>query len=177
MRTYRLQVFALALVIVLAAGFAFNSSNRVVRAQEGEMGSVVCDGDLILSLYFAEYDYNFAAVYDEMMVAMPDMAMPGLDVFDKGQYAPLFDSMMTMMTEDMAMPESMMSEDMMTSVMEMMSDETMMMEAMSQGEGMTELAALSVDGEPAECTALRTELHKFYTALAYSRQMMMTEGQ
>jgi hypothetical protein len=170
----RLTLLTLVIAAIFALGFALIAQPSI--AQEDMMGTVVCDSDLVLSVYFAEYHYNFGAVYDHLMMDMPDMALPSLEVFDTGQYAMLFESMMGMMDEEMMMPESMMSEEMMTSVMGMMSDESMMMEAMgAMTEGMTELVPLTVENEPAECAALRTELHKFYTAIAYAG--MMGEGQ
>jgi hypothetical protein len=167
----RTRVVLFALVIVLVSSFA------AVQAQD-EMMAVVCDSDLILSLYVAEYSFGFAAVHGQLMTDMPDMALPDLASFDKGQFAPLFDSMMSMMSEDMS--GSMMSEDMMNGVVEAMSMdqmalETAMAEMMPEGSDdmmMTSLDVPTVADEPAECTALRDELRHFYTALAYSSTMM-----
>lgn len=169
----RFSLASLVLLTILGFGFAFFA--RPTAAQDNNMmGTVVCDGDLILSLYFAENNYDFGAVYDQLMMDMPDMAMPGLDVFDTGQYAPLFESMMMMMDDNMGMADSMMSEDMMTSVMDMMGSDNMMSDDMNGD--MTTLTALTVDGEPAECASLRAELHKFYDAVAVS-SMAMEHGQ
>jgi hypothetical protein len=169
----RTRIVLFALLVVLVAGFA------VVHAQD-EMMAVVCDSDLILSLYVAEYSFGFAAVHDQMMADMPDMALPDLAAFDKGQFAPLFDSMMTMMNEDMTMANSMMSEEMMTGVMEAMAMDQAEMDAamaemMLEGGEMMALVTPTVADEPAECTALRDELRHFYTALAYSSMMMNEE--
>jgi hypothetical protein len=172
----RFSLFALLLVAILAFSFALPAHPSSAQDEE-MMGTVACDSDLVLSLYFAEYHYNFGAVYDHMMMDMPDMALPSLELFDKGQFAPLFESMMAMMDEEMMMPESMMDEEMMNSVMDvmgMMGDEAVMMAMMDEmPEGMTVLMPLTVEGESAECAALRAELGKFQTALAYTSIMMM----
>jgi hypothetical protein len=92
---------------------------------------------------------------------------------DYGQYTPLFDAMMKAMDNSMAMSNSMMSEDTMNAVVNTMSKgDTMMGDTMGQ---MTELKPAAMQGEPAECTALRTELNHFYTALA-NEGMMMAEA-
>lgn len=170
--------FTLVVLVVL-----FITSFATVYAQQ-EMAHVVCDADLILSLYTAEYNFGFGAIHDQMMVDNPDMQLPNFEAYDTGQFAPLFASMMTMMNEDMSMPDSMMNEEMMTSVMDAMSMDqaamdTAMGEMMPEGtdtSAMTALVAPTVADEPAECTALRDELRHFYTSLAYSSMMMNQEG-
>jgi hypothetical protein len=158
----RLSLIAVAVLLVASLGFT--------QAQDDIM-KITCDSDLILSLYTAEYHFNFAAVHDAMKMAPDAMAMVDLAAFEKGQFAPLFDTMMGMMDE---MP-AMMSEEAMESLMSAMSMDiesldSMMMEM--SGEGMAALVPPVVADEAPECTALRDELRHFYTALAYSAQMM-----
>lgn len=166
----------LGLVAVLAALVV--AGVAPVAAQDTAMTSVVCDSDLILSLYVAEYYFDYGKVVDEMMMAdnAGDMMLPDLASFDKGQYAALFDSMMGMMDDTMGMTNSMMSEDQMKSLTDAMAmsmdDMTAMMGDAAMMEGMTTLVPAVVTGEAAECTALRAELNHFYTALAYSSAMM-----
>jgi hypothetical protein len=104
-----------------------------------------------------------------------------LTMYDKGQYAALFDSMMSMMMDegdDMMMSSVALSEEQMTTVaeymgmgmdgmMSMMGDDAMM-------DDMTMLSSAMMD-EADECAALRAELNLFYTAIAYSNEMMMME--
>jgi hypothetical protein len=146
------------------------------QAQDAMAEKVVCDADLILSLYTAEYHFDYAAIHDAVMTAGMDSGFD-LAAFDYGQFTSLFESMMGMMQEDMSM--GMMDADAMTGLVGMMSmsmDDmaTTMMESM---EGMdmsmyTSLAAVEVEGEAAECSALRANLRQFYTALAYQSGMM-----
>lgn len=156
----------LLLVVALAASFAWSP----VAAQD-EM--VVCDSDLILQWYVAEYYFNFAAVHDMLMMEAGDDAM-GVDyaTIDKGQFAPLFDSMMAMMDDMMMMPESMMSEDMLAGVVELMSGDMMMDDSMMMDD-MTMLEPADMMDEPEVCAALRGELRDFFTAIAYQNAMMM----
>jgi hypothetical protein len=147
------------------------------QGQDDMMEGIVCDSDLILSLYTAEYHFDYAAVYDTVVMAG---GTPGFDLaaLDHGQFTPLFDSMMGMMQEDMSM--GMMDADAMTALVEMMSmsmdDMGMMMMESMEGMDMsmyTTLAPAEVAGEAAECSALRANLRQFYTALAYQSSMMM----
>src|SRR5690606_17988967 len=142
----------------------------VVSAQDDMMEEkVVCDADLILSLYNAEYYFDYAAVHDAVMMGGMD---PGFDLsqFEYGQFAPLFDGLMGMMDESMSM--GMLDEEVRTGVIEMMSMsmDDMTMESMPEDSMMMETVTLapgSVSDEPAACTALRDNLRQFYTALAY----------
>lgn len=181
----RLGTMALALALVV--GVTFAALPRPVAAQDA-MAKVVCDSDLILSKYIAEYYFGFAAVIDGMMAdsSMSSMVTIDLAAYDDGQFTPLFESMMGMMSDDMAMPDMAMSDDMMDMVMQGMSMDmsmmdSMMMEATPEADGamMTALVPPVVAGEPAECTALRDTLRHFYTSVAYANMasMMMGEGQ
>lgn len=165
--------FSLLILIVLLASVALLPAN----AQDAK---VTCDADLILSLYTAEHNFNYAAVADKVMAAHPDMKMTDMSKLDYGQFAPLFDAMMKMMDQSMMSPGAMMDDKMMGSMTDMMSmsmadmEKSMMasMPADSNMAQMTTLAAGDVAGEPAECTALRSSLRQFYTALAYEGMMM-----
>lgn len=163
--------FTFLLVVVLVAAFAL----APVAAQDDSMGEMVsCDSDLILAWYIADYYFNFAAVHDMMMMDEGDDAMMmDYSVIDKGQFAPLFDSMMSMMDDSMMMPGSMMSEEMLSGLMDtmMMSEEDMMPE----GE-MTMLQPADMMDEPDVCASLRGELRSFFTAVAYQNMMMMDDG-
>ncbi len=167
----RLAVFAL--VVVLIAGFG---ASRSVLAQDAMAAKVTCDSDLILSLYIAEYHFDFAAVEDKLMAADSSGAMmTTLDLasYDKGQFAPLFDAMMANM--DSSMSTGMLDDATMTGVVTAMSMDQAMMETTPEamdGAMMTELAPATITGEAPECTALRDELRHFYTALANSSAMM-----
>jgi hypothetical protein len=111
-----------------------------------------CDSTLIALLYVAEYDYGFHSMMDTA-------------TFEKGQYAPLFDAMMSMMEEGdmMATEEPMMEGDMMATA-----------EPMMEGDMMMLMPGTIADEDPA-CTALRAELDAFLLK-ALTDGMMMDEG-
>ncbi len=167
MRTLATRLGVVVLLLALAV------SVTGVLAQDDTMmehGTVVCDEDLILSLYTAEYHFEYAAVIDQLVA---NGAEPGftLNDFDYGQFAPWFDSMMSMMDSNMGM--GMLSADRVQGLVDAMS---MSMSTDMMGETMTEepmtdsmttmLTATEMMDEPAECSALRTSLREFYTALA-----------
>lgn len=175
------------LVLVLALTVGVGASGVLAQDTMMEHGTIVCDADLILSLYNAEYHFDYAAIHDKAMGMMEGAAMEPsfkLTDFDYGQFSPLFDAMMTMMDTNMSM--GMMDETMMTGMVGMMSMsmedmQAAMMAAAPAGtmmDGMTTLAAGDVAGEPAECTALRADLRQFYLALAGESLMssMMMEA-
>jgi len=164
------------LIVILAVGVF------TVSAQDATEEKIVCDADLILSLYNAEYNFDYAAIHDTVMASGMESGFD-LAQFDYGQFTALFDSMMTMMDESMSMGN--LDETMMQGMVGMMSVGmedmgTMAMEMLPEGtvaEGATMLIPGTVADEPAECTALRDNLRQFYTALAYENAIMMAEGQ
>ncbi|MBZ0295898.1 MAG: hypothetical protein K8L99_25285 [Anaerolineae bacterium] len=165
----RLSVVTLLMVLLIAV------TVPLVSAQDDMMMGVTCDSDLILSLYVAEAHFNFANVHD--MAMMGDDMGVDLSNFEYGQYASLFDSMMSMMDDSMMLPNDMgMDEAERQSMADMMvmSDEefasAMMMDD-SMMDDMAMLAPATIADEPAECTALRSELNRFYTILAYNDTM------
>jgi hypothetical protein len=179
MRLHKILLTLLVFAVVLGVGFTVLSTRQNVQAQD-EMAMVVCDADLILNLYVAEYYFNFAYVMDAVAMSEGGAAMAlDLSVFDKGQYAALFDSMMGMMDESMMMSGGALSEELLMTIAGLMAmdDETLMttmMEMMPETDmsAMTTLAPAAVEGEAAECTALRTTLNRFFTIVAYENLMM-----
>jgi hypothetical protein len=159
----------LALLVLVLVGVVSGGS---VLAQDSK---VVCDSDLILNLYTAEYYLNFSAIRDTLMAG----GMEGVDLskIDHGPYAPAFDAMMGMMDSNMAMEGSAITGDTaeaLVAALQMSPDE--MMGMMTMPEGATALAPAVVADEPAECTALRAELTHFNQALLYvNEQMMMAQ--
>lgn len=144
---------AALLVVALFAGFV-GLANRPASAQD-DMMTHTCNSSLIALLYVAEYHYDFHS-----------MSMD-LATFEKGQFAPLFDAMMSMMEENtgemMATEEAMTGEDMMATAEPMMEDMVMLAPAMV------------MDEDPA-CTALRAELDAFLLT-AFNDEMLMDEDQ
>jgi hypothetical protein len=164
--------FLLTLAFALLVAAVFAPHPQAIRAQDAK---VACDADLILNLYVAENYFNFGAVHDKLMGMGDDMAKGMVDFskLDYGQYTPLFDAMMKAMDSSMMTPNAMMSDQAMSGVVDAMSKgDAMMGDTMGQ---MTQLKPAIMQGEPAECTALRTELNHFYTALA-NEGMMMAEA-
>lgn len=164
------KVTRLVLLVVVLVGIVGSGS---VLAQDDK---VVCDSDLILSLYTAEYYLNFGAIRDTLMAG----GMEGVDLskIDHGPYTPAFEAMMGMMDSSMAMEGSAITGDTAEALVAalQMSPEDMM-GMMEMPEGATALAPAVVEGEPTECTALRAELSHFNQALLYvNEQMMMAQS-
>ncbi len=136
---------------------------------------VTCDSDLILNLYIAERYFGFGGV-SNMMTG--NASMLDLTTFDKGQYAPLFGSPMSMT------PPTTMTQEQMQSTADMMAmDDATLMEQMSSmvPEGtdmssMTMLSAAAVAGEDPSCTMLRAQLNRFYSILAFQDMQMGMMG-
>lgn len=164
MRTVLTRSFLFVMVLVLVV-----SGGAVFAQDMMDDAKVICDADLILSLYNAEYHFDYAAIHDQ---AVANGADPGFSLsdFEYGQFAPLFDSMMSMMDESMSL--GMMAPETMSALVDAMSmgmgemDEDMMSED-SMMDTMSTLPSGDVPDEPAACTALRANLRQFYTALAY----------
>lgn len=142
----RNRVIALCLVIMFAASFALGIASPVRPAVAQDSGMVVCDSTLVLLLYVAEHDYGFQSMYD-------------VSTLEKGQYAPLFESLMAM-SEGMESTE----EAMMESTPEMMTEEAMMTEEPMGDEMMSTLVPGNITGEPELCGQLRGEVESFLYA-------------
>ena len=108
-------------------------------AQDSSMaeGMITCDSTLVTLLYVAESDYGFHSMMDTSQ-------------FDKGQYGPLFEHMMAQM--DSEMMEATPADDSMM--------EATPMDNMAMGDTMM-LPSGAIDGEPQECSALRTEIETY----------------
>jgi len=131
---------------------------------------IVCDSDLILSLYVAEHYFGFDGVMAAVTSSGSTTMTPvDLTTLDKGQYAPLFTAPI------MAIPSTVMTQDQMQTAASMMTmTETDMMNQMSSMmppdtnmSGMTTLKSAAIAGEDASCSTLRSELNRFYTILAF----------
>jgi len=142
-------------------------------------GMVTCDSDLILNLYVAERYFGFSGVMDAAIAGNTTGTSTFVDVatLDKGQYAPLFTSMMSMMDANtMMMPGLMLTQEQMQMMGSMMNmDQTAMMNQMAtmmppgtDMSSMNILSTASVAGEPEECTMLRSELNRFYSLIAFN---------
>lgn len=155
----RFALLTAAVVLTLIVGFAVLPAAQITEAQEG--GEMIrCDSTTILLLYIAEYNYGFHSMMD-------------VSVFEKGQYAPLFDAMMTSMQEGAMMDEGEMMQDPEDT---MMGEGEMMEEGEMMDADMIALQPAVIANEPAECTALRVEVETFlYDVL--SAEIMMMEGE
>jgi len=136
--------FALVVLAIVVAGVL------PLAAQDDMEGMIVCDSSTIMLFFLAEY-HGYVPMEDTSNI-------------ERGQYAPLFESMMAMMDEEMMGEE----EEMMESTEEAMMGEEEMMDDMMM------LAPPVIEGEPAECTALR-EASEAYLYDYFSSDMMMDE--
>ncbi len=132
-RIARLSVLCTVLLLVLVPAFA------QVQAQDTVM-THTCDSTLITLLYIAEHDYGFHSMMD-------------VASFDKGQFAPLFDAMMSEMGD---------GDMMMEPTEEMMGEGDMMTEAPMMEGDMMMLSPGVVADEDSACTGLRAELEAFF---------------
>jgi hypothetical protein len=163
-------VFSLVVLALVVSG-----AGNAILAQDA-MDKVVCDSDLVLSLYTAEYYLGFGAVIDQL--AADGMPVVDVSAIDKGPYAPAFDAMMGMMDASMAMENGAVTADVIAAVVEAMGmPMEEMMGMMEMPEGATALVPVSVEGEPQACTDLRAELNHFYQSLIYVNEQMMMAAQ
>lgn len=177
MRTFSRLAVVLVCVAMLANVILIHAQDATETVTPGATGTMVtCDSDLILSLYVAERYFGFAGVMDMMMDNSTDTStMVDLNSLDKGQYAPLFTSLMGMMDQNMMMPNSTMTQSQMQSMSSMMtmSDADMMSQmqiVLPAGTDMSSMSTLTsapMMGEDASCTMLRMQLNRFYTILAF----------
>lgn len=140
MRKYFSVLFVLVFVIVAVLPAA---------AQDMMDEKIVCDSTVITLLLVAEYEFGYEPMMD-------------VSVFEKGQFQPLFDAMMSMMEEG----------DMMD---DMTMDDNAMMDDMMMDDMMVVLEPGAVADEPAECADLRASVESFLYD-HFSQAMMMGDG-
>jgi hypothetical protein len=172
-------VFAL---VILSAG--------VIAAQDTTTttGGVTCDEDLILSLYVAQRYLGFNDVRNGLTSSGVDpTTQVDLSAFNFGQYQPLFDNINNSSgvlmeataeagaTTSFIQPGQHWNEQWATGVTSslMQDDATFNQNFMSSAfpnsdpSTVSPLVSTGVAGEAAECAQLRTELNRFYDALAF----------
>lgn len=115
----------------------------------------VCDSSTILLLFIAEYEFGYTSEAID------------LAAFEKGQFAPMFDTAMAMM-EDMPM------EDMPTMDESAMMEMESMMEMMMTSETMLPSA---LEGEDEACTTLREDVQEFIVGHYIMVAMSMMEAE
>ena len=154
----------IALVLALVAVLAFALAPAAAQDDDGDMAmeeGIVCDSTLITLLFIAEYEYGYESMMD-------------LSLFEKGQFAPWFDTMMS----DMSMDDESMDDESMDD--ESMDDESMDDEPMddeSMGGDMVTLEPGNLADEDPACTELRASVEAFLAdAIGSDLSMMDDEG-
>jgi hypothetical protein len=183
MRNYvsRFMVFCAFVVATATLVFAFGVISAPVQAQDD--AAVACDSTLATLLLVAEHEYDYLS---HMMMEMPE-SVPNLDL---GQYGPLIESivaMMTAMAEDMSEEDMMAMEEMNTMVAGMMemSDTNLInsyLSASGMGEAdfstLTTLAPGDIEGQDATCAAVRADVSQFLLVHTVAdMEMAMMEAQ
>lgn len=178
----RFGIVSALIAVAFLAGAVFAPVAFRAQAQDEENMGLACDSTLVLLLYIAEHDYDYLS---GMRMNMPDAAP-----IDYGQFTPLIENTIAMMTammeeaseEDMMAMEAMnaMVEPMMMMSVQELTDaymQSMEMESMDLSM-YTELPAGVVEGEDPGCTALREEVTRFLLAhIIAESEMSMMEGE
>ena len=99
------------------------------------------------------------------------MKMVDLSTIDTGQHTPLFETMMKNMDSSMMVNGTTMNSGDVKAVADMMAHPADMMKGMDVSK-FTTLKPAKIAGEPADCTALRTELSEFFSAVAIHGESM-----
>jgi len=172
--------------LLIASAFLITATNAQDATMEAPMmEAVTCDSTVAVLLLVAEHDYDYLSgmMMDEEAMAM----MPHINL---GQYQPLVDEIMAMMTammeeepmmdmteEEMVAHDEMLKNMMSMSTKDMISTYMTSMNMDMSGD-MMELTPGNVDGEPAECAAVRADVEKFLVAhIITEMSMMPMEGQ
>jgi hypothetical protein len=137
-------------------------------AQDTTTGAVQCDSELVLNLYVAQNFFGHDQVR-QLLQASGAGTTPMIDpnVVNKGQFTPLFD-MGGAATDDLAVTDQQINN--IASLMAM--DEASLQSTLSSlapaadPSMTTPLNPPAISGEAPECSQLRSELNKFFTAVA-----------
>src|SRR5262249_55067472 len=121
-----------------------------------------------LSLYIAEHFFAFDRVNDQVMSNTANAAsMVDLNTFDRGQYVGWFNA-------PVAAPNTNITDQQVTDIANLLSMADSNLQATltagsagSNGSTITPLADSAMPGEAPECAQLRSELSRFYNALAF----------
>lgn len=177
----RLLVFCALVAATATLVLVFAPARSTVQAQD-DMG-VACDSTLATLLLVAEHDYDYLS---SMMMEMPE-SMPNLDL---GQYTPLINEIVAMMTEmagEMTEEEMMAMEEMNTMMADMMAmSDADLINSYFTGMGMdavdfsmyTTLTPGNVEGQDEVCAQVRASVQQFLLVhTIYDMQMAMMEAQ
>jgi len=172
MRSSSRLIVMIALFVLLAVGVvglayaqdATATTDTSTTSGTGTTGMIQCDADLIQNLFIAQHFFGFDQVASQMATNGADTSgMVDLNTIDKGQYTPWFNAPMT--------GTGPWSPDQINTVSSLLAmDDATLQSTLMQGQDTSTLTALqpvTVAGEPAECTQLRTELNRFFSVLAY----------
>jgi len=170
-----MRKFTRFVMVCALLSFAAVGAVGVAGAQDNPPAPTIqCDSDLVLNLYIAERFFNFNGVRERMMQNGADITtMVELATIDRGQYTPWFDSAMANMTA--ATSGSAMTEEQVQGLADMlMLDDVSRQQMMDSAMPTTDMAAMTVlpvqviAGELPECAALRMELNRFFTTIAFN---------
>ncbi len=155
MRTSRIITLVL-LAALLVTATLFTNTQAQAQAKK-----VVCDADVILSLYTAESYFNLDAFLVKLAVSPAGKDIPVVDIskLEKGQYEPLFAAL----SKSTKPKDAILNDKGIDAIVQLLavpSSTSAMMDASGT------LKPALITGEAAECSILRAQLNFFYTIVA-----------
>lgn len=158
MRTLTTRIATVLVLVALLASASLFSRNPA----QAQTKKVICDADVILSLYMAESYFNLDTILTKFAATPAGKEIPVVDIasLEKGQYEPLFAALKN------TKPQTMVVDD--KGVEAILKELTAPNNKMMDGSANILKPAL-IAGEPAECSVLRAQLNFFYTLVATQR--------
>lgn len=171
MQSLKARVVILLLVAVMAFG-----AGSVALSQNGT-GDIACDSDLVLLWYVADRYFGFGAVQNTVAQTAADPANV-LDVtrINQGQFAPLFTALRGAQDPaTLSFPGAALDANWLNRMAAIVQLDDLafqdflnsMQPANFDTTGLIGLVPASVAGEAPECSRLRAQLHRFFTAVAF----------
>lgn len=162
MRIYSKFAVLLVLVLLLVSGFS------VLQAQDT---TISCDSDLLVNLSIAERFFGFDTLQNQMMTTNADNStVLALNTYDRGQYESLYTTQQSVM--DPSIPNyGILTEEQFNNVIRSLSQDDATFDTQFNTTTGFDAAAGTmlnsgiVADEAAECTALRTQLNRFFRAV------------
>lgn len=174
MKRNLLLIFVIAVLAVLALAPVLAQDATQEASTAATSGTINCDADLMLNLYIANRFFGYGAVQRQLMQGGVAGAVD-TSVYNMGQFGTLNNTVQSLSDQTTGMmTNSGWTSDQITGISGMMSMNQATFDQQwntafggdLNTAGMAPLTSSTMAGEAAECSALRTSLHRFWQAVA-----------
>ena len=162
------------IAVVFIAFFAVSFGGSVLSQNSG--GDIACDSDLVLLWYVADRFFNFGAVQAAAAQTADPATVLDLNRFNPGEFAALFNGLRNIQDPNTRLlPNAALDPNFLSiAAATLQMDDTAfndllasMQPANTDAAALLDLVPVSVANQAPECALLRSQLHRFFAAVAF----------